>query len=154
MKIEEVGDRFAIRQLVDEYAIAVDSRDGERFAALFAAGGKLAVYEPDEQTPSLVYTGREELLTVVELVASFSVTYHVMTNHVVELDGDTATASTYGLTHHLGDDPDGDGLRDTLMLLRYDDDLRREGDGWRFVERRIARQWTDYVQAEKARLAD
>lgn len=154
MKIEEVGDRVAIRQLVDEYAIAVDTRDGERFAGLFAEDGKLAVYEPDESVPSLVYSGRDELLTVVELVASFSVTYHVMANHVVELDGDTATASTYGLTHHLGDAPDGDGLRDTLMLLRYDDDLRREGGAWRFVERRIARQWTDYVEAEKARLAD
>ena len=152
MNIEEVGDRFAIRQLVDEYALAVDTRDGDRFAALFAADGSLAVLEPEEETPSLVYSGHEELRTVVELVATFSVTYHVMANHVVEIDGDAATASTYGLTHHLGDDPDG-GLRDTLMLLRYDDTLRREDGGWRFVERRVVRQWTDYLPAEKARLA-
>jgi len=152
MSTEEVGDRIEIRRLVDEYAIAVDLRDAERFAALFAADAALLVVEPGEEEPSLTYDGREELLTVIELVAAFSVTYHVMTNHVVDIDGDTATASTYGLTHHLSES-DERGLFDTLMLLRYDDELRRIDGNWRFQRRRIVRQWTDYVEAEKARLA-
>ncbi len=153
ISIEEIGDRQEIRRLVDEYAIAVDTRDAERFASLFATDGSLLVVEPDEDEPSLVYSGHEELRTVVELVSAFAVTYHVMTNHVVDLDGDTATASTYGLTHHLGEDPEG-GLRDTLMLLRYDDVLRRVDGRWLFERRRIVRQWTDYLAAEKARLAE
>ncbi|MGH2938822.1 MAG: nuclear transport factor 2 family protein [Solirubrobacterales bacterium] len=151
MRIEEVGDRIEIRRLVDEYALAVDTRDAERFAALFAADATLSVVEPDEQEPSLAYTGREELLTVVELVASFKATYHVMTNHVVQIDGDTATAGTYGLTHHLSES-DERGLYDTLMLLTYQDELRRVDGRWRFQARRIERQWTNYIEAEKARL--
>jgi ketosteroid isomerase-like protein len=152
ISIEEIGDRIEIRRLVDEYAIGVDTRDAERFAALFAADGTLSVVEPGEDEPSLVYTGHEELRTVIELVAAFSVTYHVMTNHVVDIDGDTATASTYGLTHHLSESEER-GLFDTLMLLRYDDELVRVDGSWVFKARRIVRQWTDYCEAEKARLA-
>ncbi len=152
ISIEEVGDRIEIRRLVDEYALAVDTRDAERFAALFADDATLSVVEPGEDSPSLVYTGQDELRTVIELVASFQVTYHVMTNHVVDVDGDTATASTYGLTHHLSESEER-GLFDTLMLLRYDDELRRVDGRWLFGSRRIVRQWTDYSEAEKARLA-
>lgn len=156
MKISdhELTDRVALRGLVDEYALAVDVRDRDRFAALFTPDGVLAVIEPNESEPSLLYSGSEELRSVLDLLAPFSTTFHVMANHTVEIDGATARATTYCLAHHLTEAMDAGGGRDTLMLIRYEDELRRGPDGWRFGRRDVMRQWTEYHAAERARLVD
>jgi hypothetical protein len=148
----EVTDRLALRALVDEYALALDERDRDRFAGLFTATGVLAVIEPGDAEPSLVYTGTEELLDVIDLLAPFATTFHVMANHTARLDGATATAKTYCLAHHLAEEEGEEGGRDTLMLIRYDDELRRTADGWRFARRDVRRQWTEHHAAERARL--
>jgi hypothetical protein len=150
---QELIDRLALRDLADEYALAVDSRDRARFAALFTPDGVLAVIEPADEEPSLLYCGTEELRGVIDLLRPFSTTFHVMANHTATLDGPTARATTYCMAHHLTEEDGRPEGRDTLMLIRYEDELRCGPDGWRFARRDVLRQWTEYHAAERARLA-
>lgn len=150
MSTDAAAAALALRRLIDEYAFAIDTRDPEAFVALFAADGALVVYEPGEADPVVSYRGAQELNTVLGLVAEFDATFHVMANHVSDVDGERASARTYCLAHHL---TEGDGpASDTVMLIRYDDEFVL-GDGrWRFSERKVMRQWTDTAAAERARL--
>lgn len=149
---EELVDRLALKALIDEYALAVDARDPARFADLFAPDGVLAVIEPGDPEPSLTYSGTDELRTVIDLLTPFTTTFHVMANHTATIDVPTAETTTYCLAHHLSE-ADGIDPRDTLMLIRYDDTLRKTPTGWRFTRRDVLRQWTEYHPAERARLA-
>lgn len=148
--MDDVADLLALRALVDEYAIAVDSRDAGRFAGLFAPEGTLAVYEPGESEPSISWTGADELRAVMKLLVSYSTTFHLMANHSCQVDGDLASGEVYCLAHHLTEQA-GAG-ENTLMVIRYRDGYERGEAGWRFTRREVLRQWTEYHSAERARL--
>jgi uncharacterized protein (TIGR02246 family) len=147
-----MDDRLALRALVDEYASAVDARDADRFAGVFAPDGVLAIIEPGETEPSLTYEGEGELRTVMNLLRSYSVTFHLMANHTCRVDGDAAEGEVYCLAHHLTPD-DAGGAQNTLMVIRYRDRYARVDGAWRIERRDVLRQWTEYHPAELARLA-
>lgn len=147
---DDIVDIASLRRLVDEYALAVDGRDATGFADLFEDDGVLAVYEAGEDVPSIEYAGRVRLEEVVQLIAAFDATMHVMANHVVDIDGDEATGRVYALCHHL-QEQDGKG-EDTLMLLHYRDRYVRRDGRWRIARRDVLRQWTARLAAERARL--
>jgi hypothetical protein len=143
-------DILALRRLTDDYGSTVDNRDGDGFAGVFTPDGELAVYEPGEDEPSLVYTGYDELVSVIELVKAFTTTMHLMANHQVDIDGDTATGMVYGLSLHLTESG-GRGV-DTLMVMKYRDRYARTDKGWKIARRDVLRQWTEYNAGERARL--
>ena len=142
-------DRLALRALGDEYAFAVDERDVDRFTQVFTDDGELAIFEPADAEPARVYRGREELQTILELVAVFSATFHLMANHACRVDGDRAEGVTYCLAHHLTEPADAPA-HDTVMLIRYEDRYVRVADGWRFARRNVMRQWTEHHAADRA----
>ncbi len=146
-----IEDRLALRALVEEYALAVDDRDLDRFTAVFTGDGELAIFEPGDAQPARVYRGRGELRTVFDLVATFSATFHLVGNHTCRTDGDRAEGETYCLAHHLTE-PAGGPAQDTVMVIRYRDRYAREGGGWRLARRDVLRQWTEHRPAERARL--
>jgi uncharacterized protein (TIGR02246 family) len=146
----EADERLALRALVDSYAQAVDGRDADRFAGLFAADGELVVFEPEEDEPSISWRGPDELREVMKLLSSYSTTFHLMANHTCELDGDSASGEVYCLAHHLTEEgADGDN---TLMVIRYRDRYTKVDRAWRFARRDVLRQWTEHHSAERARL--
>lgn len=151
VSVDDLVDIASLRRVVDEYALAVDGRDAAAFADLFTDDGVLAVYEAGEDDPSIEYVGRERLLEVVQLIAAFDATMHVMANHVVDVEGDEAFGRVYALCHHL-QEQDGKG-EDTLMLLHYRDRYVRIDGRWRIARRDVLRQWTDPLAAERARLS-
>ena len=147
---EALADRLDLRALVDEYALAVDDRDADRFAGVFTPTGVLAIYEPDEAEPVLTYRGHDELRAVMKLLESYSATFHLMANHTCRLEGDRATGDVYCLAHHLTEE--GGAGRDTLMVIRYRDTYERTERGWRIAVRDVMRKWTEFHAAERARL--
>ena len=146
MTTEHIATRLALRELVDTYALAVDKRDGALFAGLFTADASLDIYEVGQDQPALTYQGTQEIHSVVDLVAQFACTFHVVANHLVDVTGEgKATGSTYCLAHHL----DQTESRDTLMLICYLDDYLLEDGVWRFARRRVMRQWNDTLAADR-----
>lgn len=83
---DTTADRLAIIQLVNHFGIAIDLRDWAHFKSLFAdtvdfdyssIGEVAATLHPDDITN----TARKDL-------GGFQTTQHVITNHIVHLEGD------------------------------------------------------------------
>ncbi|MGE4425584.1 MAG: nuclear transport factor 2 family protein [Solirubrobacteraceae bacterium] len=145
-------DLLELRRLIDAYGIAVDTRDGKRFAEVFTDDAVLAIYEPDElDAPSSTIEGRAALAEVPQMVSGYHNTMHLMANHYCEVDGDEGEGLVYGLSLHLRA---GESDQDTYMVQHYRDRYRRVDGRWRISRRDVLRQWTEYHAAERARLAD
>ncbi|MDO9490027.1 MAG: nuclear transport factor 2 family protein [Sphingomonadaceae bacterium] len=132
---DRVRDGADIRRLACRYAQAFDENDGELLASLFTADGAI-------EAPNGRFVGSEALRGAPAIVAArYLKTFHAVLNQTVEIDGDRATALTYGIARHLLA-ADGDGFFCREMTLRYADDCLRTGAGWRLTRRRLLLDWT------------
>lgn len=137
-----LADRLAIRQLVDDYARAVDQPDGERAAALFVPDGVLRIFERGTPEPVRERVGRSDIATAMNGLTRYDTTMHVVANHYADIDGDTATGETYCLAHHVRD-VEGQGPMDYVMAIRYLDAYRRSDEGWRLATRELQVEFTE-----------
>jgi uncharacterized protein (TIGR02246 family) len=121
--VSVTDDIVAIQQLAARYNRAVDSGDGETFAATFTPDGVSV-------TPGRELHGRQAL---AELGSSLAQTVpgirHWTNNHVIDVDGDDADGTVYLIAYNVAD---GGSI---LATGRYTDRLRRTPEGWRFVRR-------------------
>lgn len=150
MDLQELSDRLELRALVDEYARAVDLRDSERFVDVFTSDGHFGIHEPDVEEPAARYDGAKELGTVMGLLGDYGETIHLMVNHYVDLDGNSATGIVYCLARHLVE-RDGQ-TKDLEMVVRYHDHYVRTERGWRIARRRIVRHWNELRPVEEGHL--
>ena len=131
--IELLADRLAIVDTVVAYATAVDTRDWPAFEALFTAD---AVW--DYRAGGERHAGPERIVARVRpSIERLDATQHLLTNHVVAVDGDTATHTCYYLAQHLRD-----GAR-FLVGGRYEDELRRVGGRWLIAARALFGTWSE-----------
>jgi ketosteroid isomerase-like protein len=138
----ELADRFALRDLAEGYAAAVDARDAELFVSLFTADAVVDVYRSDRDDAIATFDGAAGLPALVRaLSARYVATFHVVGNHRAQVTGDAATAETYCVAHHLYRGRDGTPS-DLRMLVRYADTCARQPDGaWRFRRRVVTSLW-------------
>jgi ketosteroid isomerase-like protein len=129
------ADERAIIDLTVAYAWALDTRQFADLRQVFAedAVGDLAGQHCE---------GLDAITARIERPLSrLDVTQHVVTNHQVTVDGDTATCRCYLVGQHVKKGTDGG---DTFIMAGvYDDELRRTADGWRIVHRTLTVTWTD-----------
>ncbi len=142
MSPEQAADRLAIRQLIDAYAHCADRRDASGQMALFTEDTVFQVFM-DSKLPEPSYTlhGRAALAPVFADLNQYQATTHFNGQSTIELDGDEATGESYCIAHHVK----SDGDERTLMIasIRYLDRLVRQGDAWRFAERKLMVDWTE-----------
>ncbi len=135
------ADRDAITEGLVRYAYAIDDRDFDEVRARFTADAHL------DYTASGGPAGpRDEVVTWIEQgLALVGRTQHVVTNALVELDGDEATSRCYLVNPLLSpDDPPS-----TVVLIggEYRDRWRRTDAGWRIVDRLHVVTWTRALPA-------
>jgi uncharacterized protein (TIGR02246 family) len=134
-------DRLALRALVDTYAEAVDRKDADAVAALFASDGRLVV--PDPERPGEVLgdrSGRAEILDALGHLQRYTELTHVVGGQVLR-DGPVVTGVTTCVANHVYDRHDETRL--LVMGIHYHDTYGREGDGWCFAERDLRIGWRD-----------
>lgn len=127
-------DESAIIRIVNLYGFAVDTQRWDLFDHIFT---------PDVDADYSETAHWRDLKTFKSDFAvyhdPFDGTQHTMTNHLVNIAGDTAQANTYGHWRLIrnglegGDFWEGNGW--------YDDLLVRTGDGWRIRERTCRIIW-------------
>jgi hypothetical protein len=131
--IRELADREAIRELMYRYGRAVDSVNLEGVLATFDDPSNLVVQSGSG--PLNRHDGRKAVEHFYQARAVNNKTNrlirHRYKNPLIELNGDTATASVYW-----------DEIREENNTLiqaggTYFDQLRRTRDGWKFSERLI-----------------
>ena len=118
-------DRDEIVALTIRYATAIDSEQYEMLSTVFTADADLDYGEVGH------WTGAAEVTEFMDLAHRGAAnTLHRMSNQIVDVNGDAATARTYVDALILG--PDGSGVN---AIGYYDDELARTGDGWRISKR-------------------
>jgi hypothetical protein len=142
---DALADRLAIRELVDLYARAADRVDGTAAAGLFTEQGVLRIFERGTDTPVRERIGREAIATAFAGLSRYDVTLHVVANHLVEFDGESASGETYCLAHHVRTIGEGDDahLSDYVMAIRYLDRFERTAEGWRIAQRHLQLEFTE-----------
>ena len=135
-RLDALESRDALARLAQAYCQAFDGRDLQRF---------LAVWHDDvvwEVLPGTVVEGLDGVRSVAEGGwASLPATAHLVTNHVVDLDGDRATGSAQVLAFVQA----ADGTW-SQMVVTYDDVYERRDGRWG-ITRRSA---TPHLQAPVA----
>ncbi len=128
--LRELADRMEIGELMARYADMVDRRDWKRMDGIFALEATI------DFRPSGGRAGpfREMLAWLDRALDSWPRNLHMITNLIVELEGDRANARCY---FHV---PTGRDAREGAQFTvthsgRYLDRLVRTADGWRIVER-------------------
>jgi pimeloyl-ACP methyl ester carboxylesterase/ketosteroid isomerase-like protein len=137
---EDVGvllDRQAIVDVIVRYAVALDTRDWRLLADCFTPDAT-AVYDRFDgplRGFEAIQAGIQEALRPLDS------SQHLLGNHVIDISGDRARASTYLLAQHY---TKGTAGGDTWTLGgTYHDELVRTPEGWRISLRRLETAWTD-----------
>ncbi len=128
--LREIQDRIEIEALMNLYAEMVDRREWQKMDRIFAL----------EATIDYTSTGgvkgpfRETLAWLDRALESWPINLHIVTNLIIEIEGDVARSRCY---FHA---PMGRTIGDGEQLIitnagRYLDQLVRTADGWRIVER-------------------
>ncbi len=128
----EASDCIEITQTLMRYALAIDGKDYDQLGTVFTPDAEIdyAVARGTElRYPEMVEWLREALQI-------FRVTQHVITNPVIELDGDRARSTTYLTATHEQVKLNGDSVLVVLGGI-YRDRLRRTDAGWRIEKRTL-----------------
>jgi ketosteroid isomerase-like protein len=129
-----LDDRTAIIDVTIRYCWAIDERDWDALADVF--------------TPDAVATlGREcrglaEIRArIAEALSPLDDSQHMVTNHQVHVDGDTATCRCYLQAQHVRHAVDGSP--NFIVAGRYEDELVRTPAGWRIARRALVVMWRE-----------
>lgn len=118
-----MSDRTEILECLARFALALDQRD---HAAM-----------KDLMTPDVVAYGASGPEAVVARVhahlGGVGPTQHLLGNHRVTVDADTARSLTYARVHHQGAGPMEGSFFECMG--EYDDQWRRTEDGWKLSRR-------------------
>ena len=132
MSPTETSDLLEIQQLIYRYAWLIDTRDFDALDQVFAPGAEVhynVFGGVKQQWPEIASFLRMGL-------SLHRVTQHQMSNPMVELAGDRATARTYGNLVHVQELLDGKPSS-VVQHAIYHDVLERRPEGWRITSRRL-----------------
>lgn len=127
MNSAQLADRTAISDVLVRYSTAIDRRDWALYRTCFTADVRA-------DFPTGSWTGVEDLASFMdEWHAGLGLTVHHVTNIAVDVDGDTATARSYG-NAVLQLDPE---KPESVLNLHgtYEDTLVRTDVGWKISSR-------------------
>jgi uncharacterized protein (TIGR02246 family) len=127
-RLRRLEDLEEIRRLFVDYGRHLDAGDVDAYAALFADDGEVLL------GPIGRAKGRPAIAELMRKVKSRAKgpSFHLVTNPVIELDGDRATSEVLWTVIR----PGGDGRLEVTMFGRHQDELVRERGWWRFLRRR------------------
>ena len=133
-------DIVALEQLAYRYANAIDACDVDRFLAVFTRDARMHIYHPDAEEPFADLLGHEQLQIIPGRMRNmFAQTMHIMTNQLVDVDGDRATGTLLCTARHLTIDRDNS----MNVMIRYIDCYERCDGAWKIADRQIRFLWTE-----------
>ena len=134
----ETEDRLAILELIGNLALLLDARDWDALEGIWADEvyyDRTSLFggEPMTVTPAELVEGYRQALGNLDSL------HHMITNHVIKLDGDRATCAANMQGTHVFANTSGD---DTWTVGgRHDYQLTRTADGWKIAGLTFTIQW-------------
>ena len=131
--VEMLADIQDIYEVVARYCRGVDRLDLDLVRSC---------YHSDAITNHGSFKGSpDEFLTWVRGVLSrYTSTFHVIGNHLAQVDGNAALSETYAIAFHRGE-PQNDRLVNQTTGLRFVDRLERREGCWRLSQRICTVDW-------------
>jgi hypothetical protein len=139
------NDRYEVADTLHRYAFGLDHGDADSLASALAEDCVLDFRRADKKLHLgfPLITGRQAILdSVLPLIGPLD-TSHTASNLQIEISGDSATLSAYVMSQHFmpreGSRP---GAENALLMNRYDCELVRDGQKWRFRRIIIDNAWS------------
>ena len=134
--LQRLTDHSAIRDLALRYCAAVDRRDWNVLAEVFVPDATVGVAGSDPMT------GTGEIVARYRRgLSRLDATHHMVTNHEITVDGDSARHSCLVHARHVR--RDAPGGPHFVIGGRYEDQLARTPQGWRIKQRDLVITWTE-----------
>lgn len=129
-----------LRSLAARYAAGVDRRDKTLFLSAFASDAMMVVPSSTEAS-GLELHGHDEIATVIELIARYPSTFHLVGQAHYEFGATQSIGEVYCIAHHVTARRD----RNLVMYIRYHDTYRREASSkpWLIGRRVVQVDWTE-----------
>jgi 3-phenylpropionate/cinnamic acid dioxygenase small subunit len=135
--LETLLDRQRIVDVLVRYVTTMDNNEWDALAECFTDD---AIAGFGSVGPEMHGVGaiRDELRAICE---PMDYTFHLIGNHVIEIDGDKAHSTSYLIAHQV--------MREALggttfhVSGKYHDELVRTADGWRITNKRLEAIVTD-----------
>jgi len=129
------ADRIAITDLTIAYCWALDTRDWDRLDDVFSADVTAELASP-------LLHGVEAIKARIKLaLVPLDDSQHIVTNHQIVIDGDTATCRCYLHAQHVRRGVEGGD--NYVIGGRYEDTMVRTAEGWRIAHRRLVAMWRE-----------
>ncbi len=127
-------DRQDIIDLTIEYCWTLDTKDFDHLCEVF---------HPDATAfLGIELSSRNSIIEKIRgSLTPLDASQHLVANHQVRVDGDTAKSRCYLQAQHVRNAAVG-GLN-YIIGGRYEDDLVRTTQGWRILRRVLHRDWTE-----------
>lgn len=141
MKINEIEDRIAIKNIVDTFSILADVKDIKTQILLFTENA--TVESRVNGQPGMTLSGRKQIGDAFgAFLSNFETVYHINGQQTIALKGNNASAISYCTVTLIGTE-NGKKMK-TTMLVNYNDDFVKEKGHW-FVSKRTS----NFVWQEK-----
>ena len=129
------SDQQAIVDLAVGYTWAIDTKQFDVLATIFAEDATADLH-------GVHCDGVQEIIARIERpISRLDATQHLIGNHQISIDGDTATHRCHLQSQHVKrGTPGGDNL---LLGGTYEDRLVRTADGWRIAHRTMTEVWRE-----------
>lgn len=137
-------DRYKIADTLHRYAYGLDQNDRASLASVFAED---CIFDFKAARAKLgvgfgKVVGRQAIIDILLPLLGPLDTSHSVSNIQIEINGDAATMRAYVMAQHFmpreGSRPDSENA---LLMNRYDCDLVRDDDNWRFKRVSIDNAW-------------
>jgi 3-phenylpropionate/cinnamic acid dioxygenase small subunit len=133
--VQELADRQQIADVLYRYASTIDYKDYATMRTLFTddAVGKYGDADPIH--------GADKIIAWIDsMTQDRAWQHHKLTVYHIDIDGDVAKTLTYHTSHQTTvDDPD----RVIVIVARYKDSLRREGETWKIFDKYMEVGWVE-----------
>lgn len=121
--LRAIQDRIEITDVLYRYASTIDKFDLQGLRSTFTDDlvGQYGNAEP-------IQGGDEVAAWIAEAIAPVVWQHHLLSVYHVDVDGDHATALVYHTSHQVFESEPESAK---VLVGRYDNELRREADGWK-----------------------
>jgi hypothetical protein len=142
--IQQALDRYEIADALHRYAFGLDHGDADSLASAFTENGVLD-FRPAARRLGLDFPKLSSRQAILDALLPFLGpldTTHTASNLQIEISGDTATLYGYVMSQHfMPREGARRGSENALLMNRYDCELVRDGQKWRFKCVKIDNAW-------------
>lgn len=136
----ELEDKLALKNLVDTFSILADEKDAQAQTELFTEDASVLSYRNGELVSEL--NGRNEIgAGFGDFLSNFNAVYHSNGQQTLEIDGDTATGTSYCYVVMIADQEDGSVM--TSQGVSYQDTYEKVDGQWLISNRKSTFMWTE-----------